>query len=188
MDEFGKRAALVSMYTNLMEKISKEQKNRDKNQFSLFDNDTTPTTKSSYEIKIDESIEEFSEREKLAFEKELLGFFLTNHPLTQALDLLASSTSHNIATLTEEKEGTILKVGGILSTVKKILTRKSNAEMAFLTLEDHVGYSIECVVFPKTFESNKHLLSRDALVIVKGKLNFKDERPVVIVESISPLN
>lgn len=188
MDEFGKRAALVSMYTNLMEKISKEQKNRDKNQFSLFDNDTTPTTKSSYEIKIDESIEEFSEREKLAFEKELLGFFLTNHPLTQALDQLASSTSHNIAALTEEKEGTILKVGGILSTVKKILTRKSNAEMAFLTLEDHVGYSIECVVFPKTFESNKHLLSRDALVIVKGKLNFKDERPVVIVETISPLN
>ncbi len=188
MDEFGKRAGLLSMYADIMEKIGREQKNRDKNQFGLFDGFEAPKTKTSYELKMESSVEEFSEREKLSFEKELLGFFLTNHPLNELVDSLTSRTSHSIATLAEEKEGARIKVGGILSTIKKILTKKNNAEMAFATLEDHVGYSIELVIFPKTYESNKYHLAKDAIVVIEGKLNFKDEQPVIIVETISPLN
>ncbi len=183
MDEFGKRAALLAIYPDIMDKISKEVKNRDKNQFGLFD-DTEQPAKTHYEIKVDDTIEEFSEKEKLVFERELLGFFLTNHPLNQNLAALTAKTSHAIASLAEEKEGTRIKVGGILSTIKKILTRKSNAEMAFVTLEDQIGYTIECVVFPKTFDANKHQLIKDSVVIIEGKLNFKDEQPVIIVDSI----
>ncbi|HVZ67732.1 MAG TPA: DNA polymerase III subunit alpha [Patescibacteria group bacterium] len=186
MDEFGKRAALLSIYPNIVEKIAKEAKKKDRNQFSLFDDEPTPT-KSHYEAKVDETIEEFSEKEKLGFERELLGFFLTNHPLNQELEQILEKTTHPIVNLAEEKEGTRIKVAGILSTVKKILTRKNNSEMAFATLEDHVGYSIECVVFPKIFESYKYQLVKDNIVFIEGKLNFKDEQPVIIVDTLEQI-
>ena len=89
--------------------------------------------------------------------------------------------------MSEEKEGTKIKIGGILSGVKKILTRKTNSEMAFVTLEDNVGHSIECVVFPKIFESFKYTLVKDSIVVIEGKLNFKDDKPVVIVDTLEKL-
>jgi DNA polymerase-3 subunit alpha len=183
MDEFGKRAALMSIYPNIVEKINKDQKARDRNQFGLFDSEPKPG-KNYFEIQINTNIDEFSEKEKLFFEKELLGFFLTNHPLNQNFSALSALTSHAIAALAEEKEGTKIKVGGIIATVKKILTRKSNAEMAFLTLEDNIGYTIECVVFPKVFDTSKYQLLKDNIVLIEGKLDFKDEQPVIIVETI----
>ncbi len=187
MDEFGKRATLVAIYTDIVERIAKEQKNKDKNQAGLFDNDPKPT-KSRFELQMDDKMEEFSDRDKLLFEKELLGFFLTDHPLNQELDAILEKTTHSIQAIPEEREGAAVKVGGILSTVKKIITKKSNSEMAFATLEDHAGFSIECVIFPKIFDVYKHQLVRDAIVLVDGRLDFKDERPVIIVNTIQPLS
>ena len=129
-------------------------------------------------------MEEFSDREKLLFEKELLGFFLTDHPLNHVADSLSKKTSHNIANLTEEKEGTRIRVGGMLAAVRRIFTRKNNTEMAFATLEDNFGYSIECVIFPKVFDLYKLQLTKDSIIIIDGKINFKDEQPVIIVESL----
>lgn len=185
LDEFEKRSALLSLYPEVAGKISREQKDKAKNQASLFDdvNDTISTSTQSMYV----DMEEFSEKEKLMFEKELLGFFLTNHPLNEEIENLARFISHNIADLPEEKEGVSLKIGGLLSSVKKIITKKSNQEMAFLTLEDHAGFSIECVVFPKIFEVSKTVLNRDAILIIEGKLQFKDERPVVIVDIVKRL-
>ena len=60
--------------------------------------------------------------------------------------------------------------------------------MAFVKLEDHVGTSIECVVFPKVFEKSKSFLVKDVIVIMEGKLDFKEDLPVIIVESIRILN
>ena len=187
MDEFGKRVSLLSLYPQIVEKIGKEQKAHDRNQVGLFDNEPT-TVKASYEMSIvDDGIAEFTDQEKLLFERELLGFFLTNHPLNQQLAALTAKTSHRIPNLPEEKEGTHIKIGGILSQVKKILTRKSNAEMAFLTLEDQIGYSVECVIFPKVFDSFKYLLVKDSIVVIDGKLDFKDEQPVIIVSALERL-
>lgn len=183
LDEFGKRAALLSTYPDLVEKIGREQKDIARNQASLFGEETVVTQISNSLI----DMEEFSEKEKLMFEKELLGFFLTSHPLTEEMDNLVRFTSHNLADLEEEKEGTMLKIGGLISSVKKIITKKSNQEMAFLSIEDHAGITIECVIFPKTFETTKQLLINDAIIIVDGKLQFKDERPVIIVEGIKRL-
>jgi len=186
MDEFGKRAALLSIYQDVVEKIAKEQKQQSKNQFGLFDDEPKPST-SQYEKSFSSSIEEFSDNEKLLFEKEFLGFFLTDHPLNQQLDNLFKRTTHAIPSLSEEKEGSRIKVGGVLSTVKKILTRKTNSEMAFVTLEDNVGYSIECVVFPKIFEALRYNLVKDSIVVIEGILNFKDDEPVIIVDNLEKL-
>lgn len=186
MDKFGKRAALLSIYQSTVEKIAKEERLRSKNQFSLFDDDPTPKT-SAYENSLTSNIEEFSDSEKLLFERELLGFFLSDHPLNSQLGNLFQQTTHAIPTLSEEKEGVKIKIGGILSGVKKIFTRKTNSEMAFITLEDNVGYSIECVVFPKIFEALKYNLVKDSIVVIEGKLNFKDDKPVVIVDNLEKL-
>ena len=186
MDEFGNRASLLSSMANVVDKINKEEKAKIKNQFSLFGDDLA-TKKSYQKDTLVEDIDEFSDKEKLFFEKELLGFFLTDHPLNHELDNLIATVSHSIVDLGEEKEGTRIKIGGILSQVKKIITRKSNSEMAFITLEDNVGFSVECVVFPKTYEIVKGLLNRDSIIVVEGKLDFKDERPVVIVDTLSRL-
>ena len=181
LDEFGNRASLLTVFTEIGAKIGKE-KNQVKKQAGLFDGDPEPVS-AAYRTSIPE-IEEFSENEKLSFEKELLGFFLTNHPLSQELEEIAKLISHEIHMLPEEKEGSRIKIGGLLSQVKKIITKKSNSEMAFALIEDHAGFSIECVIFPKTFEIYKNILIRDSILIVEGKLDFKDERPVLIVDSI----
>lgn len=186
LDEFGKRSTLLSLYPEVVGKISRTQKDKAKNQASLFgDSDETVQASSTNMLA---EMEEFSEREKLMFEKELLGFFLTNHPLNEELENLARVISHNLSDLGEEKEGKVIKIGGLVSTVKKIITKKSNQEMAFITIEDHTGFSIECVVFPKIFEVTKGVLARDAIILVEGKLQFKDERPVIIVDSAKRLN
>ena len=185
LDEFGKRAALLSSYPEIVDKISREQKNVARNQASLFGEDA--------ETKLDTSnmgladIEEFTEKEKLMFEKELLGFFLTDHPLSQELENLNRHISHSLSDLEGEREGLPLKIGGLVASVKKIMTKKSNQEMAFVTIEDSAGISVEVVVFPKTFENTKAVLIRDAIVIIEGKLQFKDERPVIIAENVRRL-
>jgi len=185
MDEFGKRSAQLSIYQDVIEKISKAEKNKNRNQFSLFDNNSSPT-KQPYET-LHGDLEEFSDNEKLLFERELLGFFLTDHPINQQLGALFQRTTHAIPTLSEEKEGSKIKVGGIISMVRKIFTRKTNSEMAFATLEDNVGYTVECVIFPKIFDTFKYNLVKDSVVIIEGKLDFKDDKPVVIVDNISRL-
>jgi len=187
MDVFGNRAALLASFPDVVNRISKEQKNKIKNQGGLFD-DFKPDT-SSYEMMIIKSdIEEFSDKEKLIFERELLGFFLTDHPLNQELENILKIITHTLEELSDETEGSRVKVGGLLANIKKIITKKSNSEMAFVALENHVGVNIECVVFPKTFEVLKNKLIKDTIVIIEGKLNFKDGNPVIIVDTIDRLN
>ena len=133
-------------------------------------------------------IEEFTKNEKLIFEKELLGFFLTDHPLNNALSSLFAFNTHKLSDLGEEKNGTKVRVCGLIVTVKKIFTKKNNDEMAFVTIEDNVGSSIECVVFPKTFQRAKQYLVKDSILIIEGKLDFKEEQPVIIVEGLRTPN
>ena len=81
----------------------------------------------------------------------------------------------------------MLKCGGIIETTKKIYTKKTGAEMAFVTIADEKGISIECIVFPKIFEIYKNLLVIDALIIIEGKLDMKNDRPIILVEKVFTL-
>ena len=186
-DDFGKRAALLSSITNIVSSITKKAPKKAVNQVSLFADlpQAAPKTFSENDIL---DIEDFTESEKLMFERELLGFFLSDHPLNQKLNTLFTFATHKIPELAEGKNGTKVKIGGLVSTVKKIFTKRSNEEMAFVTLEDNLGISIECVVFPKTFERAKSYLVKDAIVVIEGKLDFKEEIPVIIVEGVRILN
>ncbi len=185
MDEFGKRKALLDSYDTIITQINREIKNKQrlKTQASLF-GDLDITEPPILTAALEENVEEFSDRQKLAFEKELLGFYLTDHPLSKTADTLFFTASHKLQDLQDARGGIRIRVGGLISSVKKIFTKKSNSEMAFITIEDHLGFSVECVLFPKTFDSTKHNLIPDSIVIVEGKLDFKEEQPVILADTL----
>lgn len=180
MDTFGKRAILLSTYPTVLEKIHKKAKQAAKAQVSLFGEEEEE--QDAYGVLTHGK--DFTEQEKLKFEKELLGFFLTGHPMIHVMENLSRSVTHTIEALKEENTSRKVKTGGMICSVKKIFTKKSNAEMAFITIEDEVGRQMECVVFPKTYEISKPLLLQDTIILINGNLDFKDEQPVILAENI----
>ena len=100
------------------------------------------------------------------------------------LQTIMPHTTHEIELLEGETEGNVVKIGGIIESVKKIYTKKSNAEMAFMTISDEKGVGIECVVFPKTYEVYKDILIVDNVVLVQGKLNSRDDKLALLVDRV----
>jgi DNA polymerase-3 subunit alpha len=180
MDYFGNRANLLILYFEIAENAHKRRRLKQNGQTSLFGDDT------SIEIpkKAVSSIEDFSSSEKLAFEKEFLGLYLTSHPQLNTLLSIKTVISQQIEILNEEKEGTKVKTGGIIEAVKRIFTKKNGSEMAFVVIGDEKGLSIECIVFPRVFEQYKSLLVKDSVIVVEGRIDTKNDKPTIIAEKI----
>ena len=160
---------------------------------------------SDEEIKVPEikypDINEFSKNNLLSMEKEMTGLYISGHPLDEyekSLKMMTSTTIEKIFQSYEsimdglnEDENLIqdnqrVIIGGILAEVNQKVTR-NNSIMAFLKLEDLTGV-IEVVVFPKTLDKVRNLINLDSMVIIKGRVNIKeDEEPKLICESIEPL-
>lgn len=184
MDTFGNnRASLLSSYPDTVDQISKKKKQANSGQVSLFGD--SPSSKPFNEVK--NNLDDFSRDEKLAFEKEFLGIYLSSHPQLNNLLSIKSQTTHSIDLLEEETEGKTVKIGGIVEATRKIFTKKTGAEMAFVTIGDEKGITIECVVFPKIYERHKALISKDSLILMEGRVDTKNERPVIIAEKISTI-
>ncbi|HCW51095.1 MAG TPA: hypothetical protein DGR79_03365 [Clostridiales bacterium] len=121
----------------------------------------------------------------LAMEKEVLGLYLSGHPLAQYQAQLVRLDTVSTAHLSERWEGDAVTVGGMVSNTKKIVTR-NGSPMMFATIEDLTG-AVEVVIFPSVLEKYAGLLQPDATVIVRGRVSFKDEEPKVIADEIQPL-
>lgn len=186
-DDFGNRAALLTAMNEVVDTVNKKSKKANLNQESLFE-DLPDESSLHFDMKAYDGIEEFSQKEKLMFERELLGFFLTDHPLNQKLGNLFSLSTHDINELGDLKDNSMVRIGGLISQVKKIFTKRKNEEMAFITVENHTGASVECVIFPKIFSRDKSLLNKDAIVLVTGKVDRKDDAPVILVDSVRMVN
>lgn len=183
MDNFGQRAQLLVSYTEIVDTAHKKKKSEE-GQSSLFDDfeDQTPMKTSETN-----AIEDFSSTEKLAFEKEFLGIYLTSHPQMQNLLYIKQLITHELELVNEELEGKTVKIGGIIENMKKIFTKKNNDEMAFILLADENGRAIECVVFPKTFARYRSYLNRDTVVVLEGHVDSKSDKAMVIVDKIFPM-
>jgi len=157
---------------------------KDKAQGGLFDDlpDEPMPIKTSLS-----GVDDFSDTEKLAFEKEFLGIYLTSHPQMHNLQYMKSYISHELEHITDELMGKTIKTGGIIESTKRIFTKKNNDEMAFILLADENGRSIECVVFPKTFQRYKNYLLKDTVIIVEGHVDNKSDKSMLIVDRISPV-
>ncbi|EKD86728.1 MAG: hypothetical protein ACD_37C00166G0001, partial [uncultured bacterium] len=182
MDSFGNRANLLINYQDIMDKATKEKKDKNEGQTSLFGEPIE--TEAEREAR---SVEDFSENEKLAFEKEFLGIYLTSHPQMDNLVALKTVITHELDILADEAEGQRVVVGGIIENYRKIFTKKTGSEMAFITIGDEKGLMVESIVFPKIYEKYKSLLLKDQVVVIEGRIDTKNERPIVIAEKISPI-
>ncbi len=181
-DSFGNRASLLITMPDVMNNIAKFKKNESEGQGLLFGDELEGQKEIIDQVMYD--VDDFTLEEKLNFEKEFLGFYLTSHPHMEVLSYIKHLISHEIDLLEGERQGTFVKVGGIIEGYRKIMTRKTNAEMAFLSIGDEKGLTVECVVFPKVFEEAKSLLINDNVIMIEGKLDSKDEQPVIIVNKI----
>ena len=101
------------------------------------------------------------------------------------LSLIKNKITHEIRLIMEEPEGSNVKIGGIIENMRRIFTKKTGSEMAFVTIGDEKGIAVECVIFPKIFEQYRSYLSKDAVIIIEGRVDTKNERPVVIVKKIT---
>ncbi len=126
-------------------------------------------------------VEEMPENELLKFEKEILGFYITNHPLSTYADIL-DQFSVKTSDLAEYKDETNVLLGGIVKAVKTHITKKGE-RMAFVTLEDIEG-SIDLVVFPRIFREHVKDIVEDRILIVKGKYTCDEEKESILVEEI----
>jgi DNA polymerase III subunit alpha len=187
IDTFGNRASLLMSYPEILENAHKKKKQEKEGQTSLFGDSDSIEIKTKI-TSFNNNVEDFSPNEKLAFEKEFLGLYLTSHPQLDNLNYIKQIISHELDHLTEEKEGTKIKIGGIIEMTRRIFTKRNNSEMAFIAIGNERGVSIECVVFPRVFEQYKHLLVKDTVIVIEGKLDTKNERPTIIAEKISLVN
>jgi DNA polymerase-3 subunit alpha len=130
-------------------------------------------------------VPEWSELERLAFEKETVGFYITGHPLEDAIHEIRTVVDTDIGKLAEWGDEQPVRVGGLIRTCKLLKSKKGDS-MAFITLEDVLD-SVEVVIFPEAYSRAQHLLSSTEAVIIHGTVQ-KDERGAkIIAESIDLL-
>lgn len=172
LDDFGPRAALMTLIDTMMGISSQTYSARDVGQFSLFDN----MADLRQSITLPAVVPPIPDRQILEWEKELLGTYLSKHPLTdQERDLLKRElVTTTIGQHVTEAPGQVLKLVGMIQRVRRITTKRG-AMMAFLSLEAPGG-TLECVVFPKTYESIKDVLTPNRIVVVCGKFDNQQDR------------
>ncbi len=188
MDRFGKRNAMLKVLDEIKASGSSLSKTIATGQGSLFEDSLLDSreTISNYTTILN-TIEEAPREEILAWERELLGLYLTEHPLAKVADKIAKIVSAKIAELEVlENEVKEVKIGGIIASVRKTLTKVNKAEMCFIKLQDESG-SIEVVVFPRTYEAARNILVPDRIVIITGKLEASEDNPVVIADKVNSL-
>lgn len=185
----GNRRQKMMIYAQILDAIVQEKKNMMAGQMSLFDF-VSEEEKTAYEIHMPD-VEEYPKEAKLAFEKEVLGIYISGHPLEE----YETCWRKNISAVTTDfmpdeesgqpkvRDGQQVIVGGMI-TEKTIKYTKTNKVMAFLTLEDLLG-TVEIVVFPRDYEKNVRLMEIDEKVFIKGRVSVEEERASkVICESM----
>ncbi|MGN0157104.1 MAG: DNA polymerase III subunit alpha [Lachnospiraceae bacterium] len=185
----GSRKQFMSIYVRILDHIQNDKKNNMAGQISLFDI-VSEEEKEDFDIKMPD-VGEYTKEMILAFEKEVLGIYISGHPLEEYESIWRKNITNTTAdfVLDEEinemrvQDGAKVTIGGII-TEKKIKYTKNNQVMAFLTLEDLVG-TIEVIVFPKTYQTCASLLTEDNKVFLKGRVSAEEEKDgKVICESV----
>jgi DNA polymerase-3 subunit alpha len=188
----GKRAAMLSVLDQIMAAAGAEQKQTDAGQSSIFDmlaSDTTEDASSSNrDIAVPENIPEVNKKEMLSWEKELLGFYLTEHPLKEAMVKINPLVTKKIDQINLETDiGTYARIGGTLAEARKITTKASGQEMSFITVEDDTGRA-EGVVFPRLYAETKFFWEPDRILIMDVKIENREDKISLIVDKVWDLD
>lgn len=178
----GSRAQMLAAMDRIVEAAQKRQRDRAKGQISLFDlgGAEAPLIGSINEQL--PPVQEFPDRELLAMEKEILGLYISGHPLKDYENILREKASHRIAQLKGLEDETAVVIGGMISFIRRITTRKGEP-MAFVMLEDLAG-TVEVVVFPTVFRKNASALKQDQPLLIRGRVNAREDEVKVLAEEI----
>ena len=187
----GTRKQFMSIYVQIVDHVTQEKKNSMVGQMTLFDL-VSEDQKEEFQIRMPD-VGEYSKETLLAFEKEVLGIYVSGHPLEAYEEKWKKSISATTADFQLDEETGHTKVhdgakeiiGGMI-TEKNIKHTKTNQMMAFITIEDLLG-TVEVVVFPRDYEKNRDYLEADSKVFVRGRVSEEDDKPSkLICEKIIP--
>ena len=181
----GNRRQKMLVYSQIVDSIAQEKKNSFAGQMSLFDL-VSDEEKKEYEIRMPD-VEEYDKEMILAFEKDVLGIYLSGHPLERYRNIMEKMISAKTTDFQPDEESGVPKVydgqkviiGGMI-TEKTIKYTRNNKVMAFLTVEDLLG-TVEIVVFPRDYEKWQSMLNEDARVFVQGRVNAEDDKPSKLI-------
>lgn len=177
------RSKMLSTYEYCVATAQRRRKDRDAGQFTLFGGEGLE------EEQLDESshieVIEIPKRKLLGFEKEMLGVFVSDHPLSDHREQIASHADLEIAQIAPEMDKSTMKVGGLIVKIDRRFN-KAGKPWAVFTLEDFSG-SIEVLVFANKLDKMSEMLVDDAIVLVRGRLDLKDNSRKMLAEEIKPL-
>lgn len=181
----GTRKQFMSVYVQILDSIHQDKKNNMAGQISLFDI-AGEEEKESYEIRLPD-VGEYSKEMKLSFEKEVLGIYVSGHPLEEYQEIWQKNITHKTTDflLDEENDTTVVKdgqtavIGGII-TDKRLKYTKREKVMAFLQIEDLLG-TTEVIVFPRDYEKYSDKLMEDKKVFISGHVSVEDEKDAKLI-------
>ena len=187
LDSFpANRRQMMMIYVQLIDQVNQEKKSAMTGQMSLLDF-LGEEEKKDFDVKYPD-VSEYDKEELLAYEKEVLGIYVSGHPLEdyqELMDLNISATTHDFIAdpdtgETVAKDQILYTIGGMIAG-KTVKMTKSNQNMAFITLEDLLG-SVEVVVFPKKYEQYRQLLEPDSKIFVYGRASISEDEGKMLLE------
>ncbi len=189
------RSKLIAVYEGLMDRAVAIAKERDSNQLSLFSGAFAKYNELTVKYP---ALAEFEDKYKLSKEREVLGVYVTGHPLTKYMDRFAGYSfktellqyyeedEDGNRVYTEINDGQRVEMGGIITAASKKIT-KNGQSMGMITLEDVYG-GIECVFFPKVYDKVKSLIRTEAIVSIEGKLQIREgQKPSISVDKLKEI-
>jgi DNA polymerase-3 subunit alpha len=178
LDDMGERAELIFNMEKMLAYASNMQKNQNSGQNSLFgSSEELATTQIEFE-----ATKPADKKQRLAWERELLGMYVSEHPLTGISHLIEPHRTVKLSEVSTNLENEFVRVSGIFTSVQNIMTR-SNQKMAFARMED-LGGNIEVLAFPKILAEYTDLFMPDKVVAVDGYINFKDGSAKILAEAV----
>ena len=181
----GTRKQKMSVYVSVIDSVNQERKHTVSGQMSLFDF-AAPEEQEEWDVPMPQ-VGEFDREMILAFEKEVLGVYISGHPLEEYVGLLQKNITRTTADFIPAEGEEVPKVkdreraviGGMIIE-KTIKTTKTNNLMAFITLEDLYG-TVEVIVFPQDYEKNKSILEEDRKVLIQGRVTVEEDKPAKLI-------
>ncbi|KJJ84733.1 DNA polymerase III subunit alpha [Candidatus Omnitrophus magneticus] len=180
------RSRAFAAIDKILESAQSAQKDKQKGQLSFFDTAPNADEFKSVFQGIPE-IPEWPDNELLLAEKEMLGFYISRHPLSNYEKLLNKYSTCKIAELSNLSDGQKVLIGGLINKVKITITKKNAQKMAIIRIEDLNG-SLEVLVFPKLYAQVSSIIKEDALLYIDGRLDLKEEIPKILAEDIMPID
>ena len=179
-DSMGlKRSQLMAMLGDVMDAAGAANKESATGQMTLFKETSHPRQVPD--------IKEWPENQLLNFEKDIIGFYITGHPLAKYEKILKEYSTSGSAGLKNLEDGQKVWFGGIINKIKNTVTKRSGEKMAIMIMED-MGGSVEALVFPNSYKNVYKYIVPNAAVFISGRLSLKEERPKIIVEEILPIS